>query len=169
MSIELRVQDVTFVSATLADFGGLVTGDMINQPTSTGGVAEYMLVKAAGSVPNNRVVKRDTGTTAEVTVIVTTANADIPIAANNTGGTVASGSYFFGKVGPWYNAESDGAATIAPGVSLMPSNIGTNDGRVEAAVLGAGIAAIGVNNTDAAAAVTVLKIIGRLPANKAGA
>jgi len=163
-----RTQDVTFVSSTLSDFGGLVTGDVIYQPSSTGGIDKYMLVQNATlNGANNRLYKRTATVGTSVLVGVTTATTDVALVANNTGKILAIGEYFFGKMSN-YTVESDGSATIAPGATLMPSDVGGgNDGRAEGFAAAAGRTCIGVNNTDAAAAVTVLRVLGELPSLKA--
>lgn len=162
-----RTQDVTYVSATLADFGGLQTGDVVYQPNVNGGIDRYILLKGASTTtPNNRLVKRDATVGAEVTASLTALTTDVAIAVNNTGKTIPLGQYYFGKQTN-YEVESDGGGTIAPGVPLMPSDVGGgNDGRCEAFSALAGRTSIGINNTNAAAAVTVLRVIGELPSVK---
>ncbi|MDH4038375.1 MAG: hypothetical protein OEV86_12935 [Candidatus Krumholzibacteria bacterium] len=148
MAIELNVRGATFTSDTLTDFGANArTGMIVQFADSTYGVRDYIIVKAAEAIADGLLVMKDSTSSSTVTVIKTSGVAVAALGVNNTGGTVASGDYFYAlrrglgyadpeaggwvdgaKIGPAANGEADTVGTVGDvvGVAILDSSATVN-------------------------------------------
>lgn len=107
---------VTKQAATLAEHGAGITTGHIRYENGK----EYTLVKAAVAVADGLLVKKDTTSGTDITVILGAAAADACLGVNNTGSTIATATPYFwalskgrGYADPEAGGWVDGA-TLAP-------------------------------------------------------
>jgi len=132
MSLEIYPRGPAFTSSTLSDFGaGVVPGTEATFPDSTGLKIKYTLVKAAGTIPDDALVKKHT-TSNTFDVVVTEAVgsvADRAVGVNNTGASISSGTYFWMVRGPKFTVldAAGGITTVGEGVGLHATTDGNAD------------------------------------------
>jgi len=143
MSLELPARGATFIGVS-ADFGGAAYGTRARMVGSDGIVREYVLAKAAGTIPAHALCKKHT-TSGVLDVVVTQAVgsvADRAIGINDTGTALASGDVFWMLQGPTYVVldTAGGIGTVGEGVGLHA----TTDGEADTLAATAGHQCIGV-------------------------
>ena len=143
MSLEIPARGAPYVGV-LADFGGAPYGKRARMTGGDGIVYEYVLAKAAGTIPLHALCKKHT-TSDTLDVVVTQAVgsvADRAIGINDTGTILASGDVFWMLQGPKYVVldAGGGIATVGEGVGLHA----TTDGEADTLAATAGHQCIGV-------------------------
>jgi len=145
MSLTIEVRGPKFTSTTLTDFGANARTGMVRQfSDETWGVRSYMLLKASGTIADAILVVKDGTSSSEVTVLAATADSVIIVAVNNTGGSISSGTYFWGCLGPIFYVDPDGTGWN-DGAKVGPANTGV----CQAAVTGDVCIGVAVNDDDA--------------------
>jgi hypothetical protein len=148
-------------SATLTDFGGeIATGEirwMVDPLDKL--MKKWMLFKAAAAIADGLQFMKDTTTSTEVTVILTTAVTDLALGVNNAGATIASGNYFWGLVEGRGYADPV-AAGWADSEAVGPGVAG------EATVYAAGSSQSGIAINDDSATVQANVILWSFPSKK---
>jgi hypothetical protein len=116
MSFKSYKTGVTVTSTTLADLGGVVTGHIRQEDGK-----KYILAKAGGTIPDGYAASPDISLTAaaeELVFVTTSATAGTSTVwcINNTGGSIASGTYFWGLVEGIGYGYVDTAGTVTAGI-----------------------------------------------------
>lgn len=85
-----------FISSTLKDHGeNARTGQLRYFVDDVFGEREFILLKAAGTIADGLGIMKDTTSSAEVTVIVTSGTTVQGLGINNTGSSLVTGNYFW--------------------------------------------------------------------------
>jgi hypothetical protein len=124
---------------------------------SVGG-RSYILLKAAGIIGDGALVMKDTTSSTEITVTVTSGATVTSIGVNNIGGSIAVGEYFWALYkGRGYVAAS--ATTFSDGDRLQAAAAG------EAATIATGNPQVGVAILDRSATASANAVLFDLPSN----